>query len=53
VWDFVRSVVGEVTGDEIALVAVFSFAILIYSRVPLWGEAIGGLFERQEREDRE
>ena len=40
---------GEATFDEIALVALFFFCVVVYSTLPRIGEALGARFERRDR----
>ncbi|MBI4705026.1 MAG: hypothetical protein HY744_28300 [Deltaproteobacteria bacterium] len=47
-WEIARSLLGEVTGGEIALVVAVFALVLLYFRAPQIGEAIGGLFERDD-----
>ena len=49
VLDWLRSVFGEASWLEIALVCVWFVVVLLYRQVPRLGEAIGGLFDRQGR----
>ncbi len=45
-WDFVRTLFGAVTGNELLLVGLFFACVLLFSGAPRIGEAIGGWFER-------
>jgi hypothetical protein len=49
VLDLLRSLFGEATLNEIALVALFFFCVVIYATLPRVGEAIGARFERHDR----
>ena len=49
-WDFVRTVLGEATWDEVALVAVFFLIILFYTWAPKIGEAVGGALGSDDSE---
>ena len=46
-WDLLRTVFGEATFDEAALVAVLFVCIVIHAQVPRLGETIGGWFDRK------
>lgn len=47
-WDLLRTVFGEATFDEVALVALFFMCIVIYAHVPRLGETIGSWFDRNK-----
>ena len=49
-WEYVRTLLGEVTMDEVALAAVLVVCVLGFSWAPRIGEALGGLFE-QDRDE--
>jgi hypothetical protein len=48
VLEFVRSVFGEASWNEVALVGVFFACVLFFGWAPRIGEAIGGMFEEPE-----
>jgi hypothetical protein len=48
VWDWLRSLFGEVTRNEVILVAIIFLCIMAYSWAPRLGEAAAGLFEGDE-----
>lgn len=45
-WDFVRTLFGAVTMNELLLVGLIFTCVLLFSGAPRIGEAIGGWFER-------
>ncbi len=45
-WELVRSVFGEVTANELILVALMFSCILCYGLAPRLGELIGGMFDQ-------
>ena len=47
-WDFLRSVLGDITRDEAVLVGLFFACVLLYSWFPKLGEAVGATFERDD-----
>jgi len=46
---WLRSVFGEASWLEIALVCVWFAVVMLYRQIPRLGEAIGGLFDRRSR----
>lgn len=50
-WNFIRSILGEVTVNELTLVALLFAAILLFSWAPKLGEAVGGVFDDDEPPD--
>lgn len=44
-WELARDWLGDVSPNELALVAVIFAAVLLYSWAPRIGAAVGGLFE--------
>jgi hypothetical protein len=48
VWDWLRSAFGEVTQNELILVAIIFLCIVAYTWAPRLGEAAAGLFESDE-----
>jgi hypothetical protein len=50
VLDWLRSVFGEASSVEIALVCTWFLVVVLYRQVPRLGEAIGGLFDRRDRQ---
>jgi hypothetical protein len=48
--EWVRALLGDVTTGEVALVGVIFGVIVLFSWAPRIGEAIGGLFDRNDRD---
>jgi hypothetical protein len=46
VWDYVSTLLGEVTANELALVAIIFFCVLAYTWAPKAGELIGEMFDQ-------
>ncbi len=47
-WDFLRTVFGEVTVDELVIVGIIFFSVLAFGWAPKAGELVGGVFEQDE-----
>jgi hypothetical protein len=47
-WDFVRSLLGDVSANELVLVAVIFATVLLFSWAPRIGAAVGGLFDSDD-----
>jgi hypothetical protein len=49
-WTWIQQVLGNVTRGELALVAVLSITILMFSWAPKIGEALGGLADPDDED---
>ncbi len=48
VWEYLRTILGEVNADELVLVGIIFSAVVAYTWAPKLGESIGALFEQDE-----
>jgi hypothetical protein len=47
-WDFVRSLLGDLTFNELALVVLIFASVLLFSWAPRIGEAVGAAFDADD-----
>ncbi|MCC6528542.1 MAG: hypothetical protein IT373_38200 [Polyangiaceae bacterium] len=48
-WDTLRTIVGEVRPNEVALVGVLFALVMLYAQAPRLGGLVGRLFQRRSK----